>query len=77
MIEITDILGCEHFLTFCSVSRKRDYLLQNLFVIRNHNPLHKSYYEQFADGTVKCIDEEIPFEVPESWEWVKLGDIGK
>jgi len=40
-------------------------------VIRNHNPLHKSYYEQFADGTVKCIDEEIPFEIPESWEWCR------
>jgi len=34
-------------------------------------PFHKSYYEKFADGTVKCIDEEIPFEIPESWEWVR------
>ncbi|OJU75741.1 MAG: hypothetical protein BGO09_12565 [Bacteroidetes bacterium 47-18] len=31
----------------------------------------KSYYEQFSDGTVKCIDEEIPFEIPESWEWCR------
>ena len=36
----------------------------------------KSYYEKFADGTVKCIDEEIPFEIPESWEWCRLGGIG-
>ena len=34
-----------------------------------------SYYEKFADGKVVCIDEEIPFEVPESWVWVRLGGI--
>ena len=33
------------------------------------------HYEKFADGTVKCIDEEIPFEVPEGWEWTRLGTI--
>jgi len=37
----------------------------------------KSYYEKFADGTVKCIDEEIPFEIPESWEWARLGSIAR
>ena len=35
-----------------------------------------SYYEKFlASGEVKCIDEEIPFEIPSSWEWSRLGDI--
>ena len=36
-----------------------------------------SYYEKFiATGEVKCIDEEIPFEIPQGWEWCRLGDIG-
>ena len=35
-----------------------------------------SYYEKFADGTVKCIDEEIPFEIPQGWEWARMGSIG-
>ena len=30
-----------------------------------------SHYEKFADGTVKCIDDEIPFEIPQSWCWVR------
>ena len=34
-----------------------------------------SYYEKFADGTVKCIDEEIPYEIPWSWEWARLNDV--
>ena len=33
---------------------------------------HNSHYEKFADGTVKCIDEEIPFEIPKSWMWVRI-----
>ena len=36
-----------------------------------------SHYEKFADGTVKCIDDEIPFEIPQSWCWVRLICVGK
>ena len=32
----------------------------------------KRHYEQFADGTVKDIEDEIPFEVPEGWAWTKI-----
>ena len=36
-----------------------------------------SYYEKFlATGEVKCIDEEIPFEIPQSWGWARMGAIG-
>ena len=35
-----------------------------------------SYYEKFlATGEVKCIDEEIPFEIPNGWEWCRLNDL--
>ena len=35
-----------------------------------------SYYEKFvATGEVKCIDDEIPFEIPATWEWCRLGYI--
>ena len=37
-----------------------------------------SYYEMFlATGEVKCIDEEIPFEIPQGWEWCRMGSIGE
>ena len=34
-----------------------------------------SHYEKFADGTVKCIDDEIPFEIPQNWCWERWGNI--
>ena len=34
-----------------------------------------SYYEKFADGKVVCIDEEIPFEIPQGWEWCRIKHI--
>ena len=35
-----------------------------------------SYYEKLlATGEVKCIDEEIPFEIPKGWEWCRMQDV--
>ena len=35
-----------------------------------------SYYEKMlATGEVKCIDEEIPFEIPQGWEWERIGNL--
>ena len=30
------------------------------------------HYEKFRDGTVKCIEDEIPFEIPEAWAWCRI-----
>ena len=38
------------------------------FIYRRDN----SHYEK-SDGIERCIDDEIPFEIPDSWEWVRLG----
>lgn len=43
------------------------------FIFRGED---NSYYEKLlATGEVKCIDEEIPFEIPQGWEWCRLGDV--
>ena len=33
------------------------------------------HYEKFQDGSVKCIEDEIPFELPEGWAWCRLNSI--
>ena len=37
------------------------------FIFRRDN----SYYEKI-DGIERCIDDELPFEIPDSWRWVRL-----
>ena len=36
---------------------------------------HKRHYEQFADGSVKDIEDEIPFDVPDGWAWCRLTNV--
>ena len=33
------------------------------------------HYEKFADGCVKCIEDEIPFDLPDGWAWCRLQSI--
>ena len=41
-------------------------------IFKDEDNLH---YEKFHDGTVKCIEDEIPFEIPRGWAWERLGNI--
>ena len=36
--------------------------------------LHNLHYEQIGKE-VRCIEDELPFEIPENWEWEQLGNI--
>ena len=45
--------------------------------MRTNRPLYNLHYEKFADGTVKCIEDEIPFDIPDSWVWVRLGALAQ
>ena len=36
--------------------------------------MHNSHYEKLGDSA-RCIDDEIPFEIPENWRWVYLGEV--
>ena len=35
-----------------------------------------SHYE-IIDGEERCIDAEIPFEIPDTWEWIRLNELCK
>ena len=64
------------------IRREKERLIKEKKIKRDKNETviyrgdDNSYYERFvATGKVKCIDEEIPFEIPQSWEWCRLGSI--
>ena len=35
------------------------------------------HYEKFSDGSVRCIEDEIPFDVPEGWAWTRIQNIAQ
>ena len=45
------------------------WLKNDTIIFVGEDNLHN---EKFQDGTVKCIEDEIPFEVPEGWAWCRL-----
>lgn len=37
--------------------------------------IYNLHYEKLADGSVKCIEDEIPFDLPEGWAWARIWTI--
>ena len=44
------------------------------YLMRHEDNLH---YEKFADGSAKCIEDEIPFDIPDSWAWTRLDTVAE
>ena len=38
---------------------------------------NKHYYESVNGGEPACIDEQLPFDIPDSWVWVRLFSLGE
>ena len=51
--------------------KKKDIKNDSVIYVGEDN-LH---YEKFLDGTVKCIEDEVPFEMPEGWAWERLSNL--
>lgn len=35
------------------------------------------YYEKLSDGTINCINDELPFDIPDNWSWTYLKNISE
>ncbi len=64
------------------IRQEKEHLIKEKKIKRDKNASiiyrgeDNSYYEKIlATGEVKCIDEEIPFEIPQEWEWTRIGNI--
>ena len=51
--------------------KKKD-IKNDTIIFKGEDNLH---YEKFHDETVKCIEDEIPFELPDGWAWTKINTI--
>ena len=51
---------------------------KNHSLMYDRRDLPNSYYEKFTlTGEIKCIDDEIPFDLPKDWEWCRIKDISR
>ena len=64
------------------IRQEKERLIQEKKIKRDKNASiifrgeDNSYYEKFlATGEVKCIDEEIRFDLPDTWQWCRIGSL--
>ena len=51
---------------------------KNHSLMYDRRDLPNSHYEKFTlTGEIKCIDDEIPFDLPKGWGWCRLGEVAE
>ena len=64
------------------IRKEKEQLIKDKKIKRDKNESviyreNGHFYEKVGKKEPVCIDDEIPFDIPESWEWCRLGSIGK
>ena len=64
------------------LSEKRELIKSKKIKKENLSVIYKDstdnqFYEKFDDGIINNITEEIPFEIPDNWDWTRLKNICK
>lgn len=63
------------------IREEKEQLIREKKIKREKNPSQifrgddGHFYERVGKNEPVCIDEELPFEIPETWEWVRVGQI--
>ena len=64
------------------IRKEKEQLIKDGKIKKEKNPSYvfrgadNLPYEKVGKNKPVCIADEVPFEIPESWEWVRLGSIG-
>lgn len=65
------------------IRAEKEQLIKDGKIKREKNPSHifrsedGHFYECVGKNEPVCIDEELPFEIPETWEWARLGTVAQ
>ena len=63
------------------IRAEKDKLIKEKKIKKEKNPSYiyrgsdNLHYEKIGDAEPVCIEDQIPFEIPNSWEWMRLGDL--
>ena len=70
-------IGCFRFVVkqaVCSDGYTTKHLVRD--TLRPDKTADNLPYEKVGNNEPVCIADEVPFDIPDSWEWVRLGSIG-